>query len=91
MKEKYIVLIIYDISNDKQRRRVDKYLQKYGTRVQKSAFESIMTKNLYEEMIRGLKIILNEEDDIRIYKLYDYDNIKLFGSKPIKEDDFVVV
>ena len=53
--QKTLVLVIYDISNDKKRRELVKYLQSYGGRVQRSAFECIMTKKLYKNLIKDIK------------------------------------
>jgi len=36
---KYLVLVIYDISNDKRRLRVSKYLKGFGLGFKNSAFE----------------------------------------------------
>ena len=43
MERKYVVVIIYDISEDKQRLKMAKFLNSYGHRVQKSAFEACLT------------------------------------------------
>ena len=43
--QKYVVLIIYDIVNNKQRVKMANLLSSYGTRVQKSAFEARLSKN----------------------------------------------
>ena len=38
-ERRYIVLVIYDISENRRRARMVKCLERYGVRVQKSAFE----------------------------------------------------
>ena len=44
---KYRVLIIYDITDDKHRLKLSKYLSSFGSRVQKSAFEAKLNKKQY--------------------------------------------
>lgn len=39
-----LVLVAYDLSNDRTRRRVAKLLSGYGTRVQRSVFECHLSK-----------------------------------------------
>ena len=45
-KTKYLMIIIYDISDNKRRAKLSKYLQGFGFRVQRSAFEAILEENL---------------------------------------------
>ena len=42
--ERYFVLVIYDIVDNKKRLKLSKYLLGYGIRVQKSAFEMMIGK-----------------------------------------------
>ena len=49
-ERKYVVLVIYDISSNKQRVKVAKYLNSYGIRVQKSAFEARLGRKKYQQM-----------------------------------------
>lgn len=91
-ERKYIVLIIYDIISNKQRLKIAKLLSGYGNRVQKSAFEARLDKKRYARMLMDLKKILKSEDNVRIYKLYSYGEIKTFGDKryEIMEDVIVI-
>ena len=78
--QKALVLVIYDISDDKKRRELVKYLQSYGGRVQKSAFECIMTKKLYKSLVKDMKKYVDPKtDSIRIYKLNRDNEILNFG------------
>lgn len=63
-------VISYDITNDKRRRLVSNYLEAYGIRVQYSVFESEINKTQVEILKKGLKKIINKnEDTIRIYNI----------------------
>lgn len=48
---KKLVLIIYDIIDTKRRNNMVKLLESYGNRVQKSAFEALLTNRQYKEII----------------------------------------
>jgi CRISPR-associated protein Cas2 len=47
-RRKYLIVVIYDIIDNKRRARFAKYLLGFGERVQKSAFECILTSAKYE-------------------------------------------
>ena len=40
--KKFIVLVIYDVVDNKTRNRLVKCLERYGVRVQNSAFEALL-------------------------------------------------
>ena len=42
-RKKLIVLVIYDITNNKKRKKMVKCLEQYAIRVQKSCFEGLLT------------------------------------------------
>ena len=50
-ERRYIVLVIYDITDDRRRTRMVKCLERYGIRVQKSAFEAFLMEKKYERMM----------------------------------------
>lgn len=62
-------LVIYDISNDKNRRKIVKLLETYGCRVQYSAFECILNLRTKKLLITELEKIMLKGDSVRIYKL----------------------
>ena len=45
--ERYFVLVIYDIVDNKKRLKLSKYLLAKGIRVQKTNFEKMITKEKY--------------------------------------------
>lgn len=88
----YIVLVIYDISDNKHRLKMAKYLGRYGHRVQRSCFEARLNKKKYEEMVAGLEKIVEEEDNLRIYRIRSYEEIRLLGSKDYSlEEDVIII
>ena len=51
VNDKINSLVIYDIVNDKQRIQFAKFMESYGDRVQKSAFEVRLNRRKMERMI----------------------------------------
>ena len=49
--DKEFILIIYDIVENKKRVKFAKLLSGYGIRVQKSAFEAMLTKQRYNKLL----------------------------------------
>ncbi len=86
------LLITYDISDDKKRRKVEKLLSSYGYRVNYSVFEIEITKSTYTKLLAKLKELTNKEDNIRVYILNKevlsksfvlHHNIGIFDDKEI--------
>jgi CRISPR-associated protein Cas2 len=63
-----LVLVVYDIPDDKRRLKLSKFLEGYGRRVQKSVFECFISmeemKKLHVKVQRYTKV---GEDDVRLY------------------------
>lgn len=62
-------LVIYDISSDKNRRMTVKILEKYGMRIQYSAFECVLNIKSRKILINEIYKIIDHKDSVRIYKL----------------------
>ncbi|WP_296865631.1 CRISPR-associated endonuclease Cas2 [Thermosyntropha sp.] len=88
----FLVLIIYDISEDKKRNRLAKMLSNFGVRVQKSAFEAWLNQKQYDKLIMRLdKIEYDENDYLRVYKLTGFSEVKTWGNLgPTANDDFLI-
>lgn len=90
--KRVLVLIIYDIVDNKKRLRLAKYLQGYGFRIQKSAFEALLKENLYDKMVAGLRGFASEIDSIRVYKIIGKKQIKNFGyTVSYAQEDLIIV
>ena len=89
---KKLVLIIYDIIETKTRNKMVKLLESYGNRVQKSAFEALLFPAQYSDIIDRICCIINEEDNVRIYRLNSSNEVVLIGtSDTIYEEDVIIV
>lgn len=73
------VLVIYDITDNKRRKKLSDYLQGFGFRVQKSAFEALIRENIYNKMMSGIGKFVGDEDSVRVYKIIGKGQVKTFG------------
>lgn len=91
-EKKYLVLVIYDIVDNKRRAKMVKALSYYGLRVQKSAFEVMLTKKQYEIMLSRINPVIDEQtDSLRVYILNDVVNVYTWGVGESKVDDCVII
>ncbi|MBR1628359.1 MAG: CRISPR-associated endonuclease Cas2 [Lachnospiraceae bacterium] len=88
---KILVLIIYDIIENKKRTKFAKHLEGYGTRVQKSAFEARLTQKKYNKLMEEIPRFCSSEDSIRVYRITGQSQISAWGTKEIPEDDEDVI
>ena len=88
------VLIIYDIVDNKRRTKFAKLLEGYGTRVQKSAFEAMLSQKSYEKLVREIPYYINPasgEDSVRIYRMIGKGRVKSWGDVPKQQEEIVLV
>ena len=79
-ERRYIVLLIYDIVDNKRRSRMVKCVERYGIRVQKSAFEAFLSKKKYERLVEETSRLIDlETDSLRIYLLADHTSVRSWG------------
>ena len=91
-KKKLYILIIYDIVDNKRRVAFAKKMNGYGFRVQKSAFEAMITESLYRKLLVEIpRMIDSTTDTVRVYKIRGYGEVSLFGISHKVEDEEVVI
>lgn len=92
-ENKLYILIIYDIIDDKKRVKLAKFLQGYGFRIQKSAFEAMLTHKLYMKLKQEIRAYAADCDSIRIYKIIGKGQVTTFGGaqNEIEDLDYVIV
>ena len=61
--DKEFVLIIYDIVDNRKRVKLAKLLSGYGKRVQKSAFEAMLTTQRYNKLIEEIPGYIDKTED----------------------------
>lgn len=89
--QRVFVLVIYDIIDNKKRVKLSKYLQGYGFRIQKSAFEAMINEKVYHKMLCGLERFATDDDSIRVYKMIGRGQVINFGAKNDVDQDEVVI
>ena len=79
--KKSLVLVIYDIVDNKRRNRLAKFLCGYGFRIQKSAFELMINHHQYKVLLRDLEKYADDKDSIRVYKIVGYSELTVIGEE----------
>lgn len=70
MAEKDFILVVYDISSDKRRTKLHNALLDFGTPVQYSVFECLLTEKEQERMKKKvMKVIRPKIDQVRFYHI----------------------
>lgn len=91
-KEESFSLIIYDIVDNKRRTKFSKYLESYGTRVQKSAFEIRVEKRKFEKMIKEIPKFVTKQDSVKLYKIHGNGEVFCWGNaKPETSEEVIII
>lgn len=91
-EKKIYTLIIYDIVDNRKRVAFAKMMKGYGFRVQKSAFEAMISESLYRKLLAEIPRAINvATDSVRIYKIRGYGEVNLFGQNPSIENEEVII
>jgi len=70
MKSNFFILVVYDISSDKRRTKLHNALMDFGTPVQYSVFECLLSAKDKERLEKRVaKIIRPRKDHVRYYSL----------------------
>ena len=87
MKDVSDYTVIYDISSDRERNKIDELLKGFGFRVQKSVFECTLKKRGREELIAQLEKLDIQTGFVKIYRLeYSWKDCTI-GAKKKKDID----
>lgn len=88
---KKLVLVIYDITDNKRRYRFVKMMEKYGLRVQKSAFEGILDNSHYMNLISLIPKHIDDTDNVRVYRLPIKGDVKAWGSGISEQEEVIII
>ncbi len=90
-----MILLSYDISNDKLRTRFSKFLSKYGHRLQYSVFEIDNSETILKNVITQIKTtfekLFTENDSVLIFKLSASCEIIRMGYAKNEEKDIIII
>lgn len=90
-KNRFLVLVIYDISNDRRRNKMVKFLNSFGIRVQESAFECILNQKAYNKLLKEIKLYRTDADYLRVYKMFGNTEISSWDEIGINRYEEVIV
>lgn len=90
-EHQYLVLVIYDISDNKRRTKFASFLNGYGFRVQKSAFEAHLNKKLYKKLISNIPAQIQSSDNVRVYKLNGVHEVVSWGELELEQEDVIII
>ena len=65
--KKIFCVVAYDIKNDRKRAHVSKALEKYGTRINYSVFECMLTELQFLKIQEKLLKQINEKEDTIVF------------------------
>ena len=90
-----LVIVVYDIPDNKRRTKLSNLLEGYGRRVQFSVFECFLNLNQMQELYDKVsKRVLSDEDNVRFYWISEkaMPKILTIGSNiPQPPPDFYVI
>lgn len=86
-EDNFTVIVIYDIISNKRRMQLSKLLSAFGFRIQKSAFECLLTREKYKLLIERISRYVKSEDLIRIYRLNQNVVTEIYGEKSEAENE----
>lgn len=73
-------VVVYDITSDAERARVDKVLKNYGFRIQKSVFECKLNDTMKRNLLKDLVRLNIKTGFVKIYELTDIVDAQTVGS-----------
>ncbi len=90
-----MIIISYDIANDKLRTKFSKYLCRFGHRIQYSVFEIENSNKLLNNIISDIENkyskSFSEEDSVYIFKLSTSCEVKRYGYARHEEEDILII
>jgi len=90
-----MIVVSYDISNDKLRTKFAKYLSRYGHRLQYSVFEIDNSPKIINNIVTDIKNNygkrFEQTDSVIIFKLSSSCEVIRFGYAKNDEKDFIIV
>ena len=89
-----ITLVIYDISDDRVRKRISDICKRFGlNRIQRSAFLGNITSSRRKELVRKLKRNLRGEGNIQVFVICkpDFSMREIIGEVEVFEDENTII
>lgn len=94
MSDNNVIIVTYDISNDKTRTKFSKFLEQYGVRVQFSVFEiqnSSRVLNIVRTAIKSnFKELFDPGDSVFIFTT-NHSKTERYGSAGLLDKDLIIL
>ena len=90
-----MILISYDISNDKLRTKFMKYILRFGTRIQYSVYEIDNSGRILDNIIADINNkylpLFSESDSVLILKKINSTEVQRIGYAKHDDEDLIIV
>ena len=90
-----MILVSYDISNDKKRAKFSKYLEQYGRRIQYSVFEitnsSRLLNNIMNDIENKFMKKFDQSDSVYIFNLSPSCQVTKYGYAKNEDNDIMII
>lgn len=90
-----MIIISYDISNDKKRTKFSKYLEKYGHRIQYSVFEidnsDRILKNIMSDIQNKFMKVFDQTDSVYVFNLSTSCEVVRYGYAKNEESTLKII
>lgn len=81
-------VVVYDLSDDRERRGLSKVLEGYGFRVQESAFECVLSRMALEKLTLAIDHLKLQTGFVNIYRVDNRAKTISLGKPPSRTEDF---
>jgi CRISPR-associated protein Cas2 len=71
--------VAYDVSDDRERRRVDRVLSGFGFRIQKSVFECRLTPAGQRALLHELEALRLKTGSVKVYRVHASSQARVIG------------
>ena len=90
-----MIVISYDISNDKKRARFNKYIRKFGHMLQYSVYEIDNSERILNNIVTDINMKwmkqFDECDSVYIFQMSSSCKVQKFGYARNEDSDFIIV
>lgn len=89
-----VIIVTYDISDNKLRTHFSKFLEKYGVRVQFSVYEIQNSKRVLDIVLNAIEMKFKKRfeggDSIYVFKANHYETIR-YGSAGLIDNNLIII
>ena len=91
----FIIIVSYDISNDKKRRHFQKFIERFGHRIQYSVYEmensNRILSNIVTQIENKFSAEFDESDSVYVFQLSSSCKTLKYGFGRHEDDDLFII